>query len=1116
MEVRLLGPVEVVADDGTVVAVPGQKLQLLLAALAVERGKVVSPDRLVDILYGDDPPRQPANSLQVLVSRLRRSLAAHLPGQAIETSDAGYALAAHDLRTDLERFDELVSRARPRLTDDPGGAVIDLREALALVRGEPLAGLPGDGWARAERVRLSEARLAATEDRIDADLAIGAHASVISELERLTARHPLRERLWGQLMVALYRCGRQADALRAYQEARRHLVDELGIEPGARLRQLEAAVLAQDPALDPPVVVHADGLAITVTAPPDAAGPPVGAPHVDGLADVRTNGSTGAGANGSTAVTGNGSTGASAHGSTAVTGNGSTGASAIGSTGPGNIGAAGTGHDGDVGDPGERAAHQVAAGMALPEPRSAGGNDTVDAAHRRGNIPRPLTACLGRDADQAEVLSLIDTQRLVTLVGPGGAGKTRLAVEVAHALGASARDGVWLVDLASVRDAASVLGAVVRSLRLDEGVLAGAPAPRTVDDVADTLVDRRLVLLVDNCEHVVDDIARLIETLLARCPDLRVLATSRETLGVPGEFLYVVPPLPLDHAVALFVERMGASGVTAPAAFDHDAFQAVTEICRRLDGLPLAVELAAARARHLDLAEMVDRLDQRFDLLTEGPRTAQPRQRTLRAVVDWSYELLDDGEKLVFERLSVFPGGATLAATRAVCADGDGEGGIAEAAVDTVLGRLVDKSLVVLERTPSGARFAMLQTLADYAADRLSERRDRADITRRYLDWALGETYRASITRPSGGHVDEVRAVQTEAANLLHAIELALDRDHVLALEMAGNLGWHWFTTMQSGLAWSVLTTALDRADGDAPPAFVARAQALAGLAGVMSGHGEEAFALSDAALEIEREIDDPQRLGWHHFLRASQHVFSVEAESAQRWLDLARDAFGRIGDAHGLATVDYQQGVVAGLLGDLAEARRLLARACEEFRRTDNHMTLMAALARQGEVAERDERLDDSYLAWEELHGLAIAASVPALVALAAAGMTFISYEHGDALAATQYGEAAMAASNEGFAPLIGGYAHAAWGVAQAAFGDRERGVEDIYTAAGLFSRVGYHGGAAECWWRLSRIRAEEGDCGQAVACAEHAVECADKGDDAFARETAQAQLDTVRRLAG
>ena len=1052
MEVRLLGPVDVVGDDGTVVAVPGQKLQMLLAALAVERGKVVSPDRLVDILYGDEPPRQPANSLQVLVSRLRRSLAGHLGGRVIETSDAGYALAADAaLRTDLERFEELVARARPRLADDPGGAVIDLREALGLVRGEPLAGLPGDGWARAERVRLTEARLAAVEDRIDADLATAGHAAVVGELERLTARHPLRERLWGQLMLALYRCGRQADALRAYQQARRHLIDDLGIEPGTALRQLEAAVLAQDPALDAPVVVHADGLAIAV------------APGSDALGDTGT----------TTARTG---------------GNGTT--------------TTGVRADGSTWD--ERG------GSRPDEPSLV--DRTHDAHHRQGNIPRPLTACLGRGPDQAEVVSLIDAQRLVTLVGPGGAGKTRLAIEVAHTLAPTAPDGVWLVDLASVRDATGVLGAVVRTLRLDEGVLAGSPIPGTPEEVAEILVDRRLVLLVDNCEHVVDDVARLIEELLARCADLRVLATSRETLGVPGEFLYVVPPLPLPHAVELFVERMGAAGVTAPAPFDHRSLDAVTEICRRLDGLPLAVELAAARARHLDLHEMVDRLDQRFELLVAGPRTAQPRQRTLRAVVDWSYELLDDDEKRVFERLSAFTGGATLAAARAVCADGD----VDPAAVETVLGRLVDKSLVVLERTSVGARFTMLQTLADYASDRLGERDDRNAVSRRYVEWALGETRRASITRVGAGHVAEVRAVQTEAANMLQAIELALGDHPVLALEMGGNLGWHWFTTMQSGLAWSVITTALDRAPDDAPPALVARAQALAGLAGVMAGHGAEAFDLSDAALAIENQIGDPQRLGWHHFLRASQHVFSVEAHSAAGWLDASREGFARAGDAHGLAIVDYLQGVVAGMLGDLAEADRLLTRARDDFRRTDDHMTLMATLARLGEVAERDERLDDAYLAWEELHGLALEAAVPALVALAAAGMAFVAFEHGDGSAATQFGEEAMSASNESFAPIIGGYALAAWGVTQATFGDREQGVEGIYAAAGLFSRVGYHGGAAECWWRLSRIRAEEGDCSDAIRCAEQAVECADKGDDVIARETARAQLDVVRSLAG
>ncbi len=1061
MEVRLLGPVEVVADDGSVVAVPGQKLQLLLAALAVERGRVVSPDRLVDILYGDDPPRQPANSLQVLVSRLRRSLASVEDGRVIETTDAGYTLVAGDgLRTDVERFDGLVARARPRLAHDPGTAAIDLRDALDLVRGEPLAGLPGDGWARAERARITEARLGAIEDRIDAELATGDHAAVIGELERLTAEHPLRERLWGQLVLALYRCGRQGDSLRAYQDARGRLIDELGIEPGAELRRLEAAVLAQDPTLDPPLVIRTRasepvaGVTAAAVAAPAAA--PEGSP--DPARAIAAPG------------------------------------------GPGEANPAVAGAPGRAATP----ASAIEAGEAGPA--------TEDPAPAvRGNVPRPLTACLGRDADLADVLDLIDSHRLVTLVGPGGAGKTRLAIEVAHSLAPTAPDGVWLVDLAPVRDATGLLSAVMRTLRLDEGVLAGSPVPRSADEVAEALVERQVVLLVDNCEHVVGDVALLAETLLARCPDLRVLATSRETLGVPGEFLYVVPPLPLDHAIELFVERMSASGMTTLSPVDNSALASVTEICRRLDGLPLAVELAAARARHLDLAEMVDRLDQRFDLLVEGPRTAQPRQRTLRAVVDWSYELLDADEQRVFERLAVFSGGATLAAARAVCADGD----VDPNAVETVLGRLVDKSLVTLDRTPAGNRFAMLQTLADYAADRLAERDDRDAVARRHLDWAHDLTTRAVITRPEAGHVAQVRAIQVEAANLVQAIEWALTHDPLRALEMAANLGWHWFTTMQSGLAWSMLTTTLRRAGDQAPEALVARAQALAGLAGVMAGHRNEASLLAEAALAVERRIDDPQRLGWHYFLRASQHVFTMEALAADGWLDESRQEFSRAGDAHGLSSVDYQQGVIAGLLGDLGEARHLLTRACDAFRRAGNHMTLMAALARLGEVAERDRRLDDAFAAWEELHHLATEAAVPALVALASAGMAFIAFEQGDGATATRLGEAAIVASNEGFAPVIDGYALAAWGTAQAAFGDRDLGLERIHAAAGLFSRVGYHGGAAECWWRLSQIRADDGECGDAVRCAEQAVECADKGDDVFARETARAQLEAVRRLA-
>ena len=1012
MEVRLLGPVDIMADDGSIVAVPGQKLQHLLAALAIERGRVVTTDRLVSIVYGEAPPRQPANSLQVLVSRLRRSLPT-TGASAIETTDAGYRLAAGEaVRTDIERFNTLVAAARSLIGNgdsddhDPAGAGAHLRDALDLVRGEPLAGLPDDGWARAEKARLSEAQMAAVEDRIDADLAAGAHAEVVPELESLTGEHPLRERLWSLLMLALYRSGRQGESLRAFGEARRVLVDELGIEPGPELRRMEAAVLAQDPELG--------------EAPPPLPASP----------------------------NGNGN------------GNGS---------------------------------------------RNGAGRP----ARARGNVPRPLTACLGREDELAEVLELIADHRLVTLVGPGGAGKTRLGVEVANALAPATPDGVWLVDLAATADEAGVLLAFVRALGLDEAVLAGSPVPRSVDEVADAVAERSMVLLVDNCEHIVDHVAGLAEVLLARCPDLRVLATSRETLGVPGEFLFVVPPLPLDSAVALFLERMAAGGRTGLPEAERDGtwHAAVADICQRLDGLPLAVELAAARARHLDVADLAARLDRRFDVLVEGPRTAQPRQRTLRAVVDWSYELLDDDERRVFERLSVFSGGTTLGAARIVAA-GDGVGA---GMVEGVLGRLVDKSLVTMDRCATGTRFTMLQTLADYAGERLAERGDAPATHRRHATWIHDLTATVVISTPEAGRSDRVRAVQAEAANLHAAIGWALVTEPELALRLAANLGWHWFTTMQAGLAWTVLTTALVRAP-EAPDELVARAQALAGLVGTLAGRREEAQAMSAEAEVIERRIADPRRVGWYSFLQASQRVFSAEPKDAQDWLDRAEDRFQGAGDDHGLSAVAYQRGVVAGMLGDLAEARRLLEAARDAFRRLGNHMTLMATLARLGEVAERDRRPEDAFSAWAELREMAVEAQVPALVTLAAAGMALVRVDLGDRAGATRLADEAMAGSLDGFSPVIGGYALAAWGTAQAAYGDSLEGVERVQEAAGLFSRVGYHGGASECWRRLARISVERGDAGDAVRCAEQAVVCAEKGQDVFARDQAHACLEAAR----
>jgi tetratricopeptide (TPR) repeat protein len=359
-----------------------------------------------------------------------------------------------------------------------------------------------------------------------------------------------------------------------------------------------------------------------------------------------------------------------------------------------------------------------------------------------------------------------------------------------------------------------------------------------------------------------------------------------------------------------------------------------------------------------------------------------------------------------------------------------------------------------------------------------------------------------------------VRAVQAEAANLHAAIAWALGADPELALRLAANLGWHWFTTMQAGLAWSVLTTALDRAE-EAPDELVARAQALAGLVGTLAGHGNGARSLAAAAEDIEERIGDPRRLGWYYFLQASQRVFAAEPAAARGLLDQADEQFRAAGDEHGLSAVSYQRGVVAGMLGDLGEARRLLEQARDAFRRLNNHMTLMATLARLGEVAERDERPEDAFSAWAELREMAVEARVPALFTLASAGMALVRVDLGDRAGATRLADEAMAASQEGFSPVIGGYALAAWGTAQAAYGDSVSGLERVQEAAGLFSRVGYHGGAAECWRRLSRINIGRGDADDAVRCAEEAVRCAEKGHDLFARAQAQTQLDTARGLA-
>ncbi|MEU9138348.1 BTAD domain-containing putative transcriptional regulator [Streptomyces sp. NPDC048404] len=437
-----------------------------------------------------------------------------------------------------------------------------------------------------------------------------------------------------------------------------------------------------------------------------------------------------------------------------------------------------------------------------------------------GNLRARLTSFVGREKDIDAIQGDLATARLVTLLGPGGAGKTRLSQETAEALAPTLRDGVWLAELAPVDDPKAVPEAVLTAVGARETVLRGAGAEemRAVADrhddpltrLAEHCAKRRMLIVLDNCEHVVDAAAHLAEALLERCPGVTVLATSREPLGVPGELLRPVDPLPEPVALRLLADRGAAA---RPGFRVEDDPEAAAEICRRLDGLPLAIELAAARLRMLTPRQIADRLDDRFRLLTSGSRTVLPRQQTLRAVVDWSWDLLDEAERDTLGRLSVFAGGCDLAAAEAVCGP---------AALD-VLGSLVDKSLVVA--APSGEadtqmRYRLLETVAEYAGERLDESGAREATERAHLTYyrELARTTDPLLRGP--GQRAAIDHIEREYENLRTALRHAVaEGDEQEALCMVLSLAWYWQIRDQrvDARAWSMEVMGLGP-DPFAPP----------------------------------------------------------------------------------------------------------------------------------------------------------------------------------------------------------------------------------------------------------------------------------------------------------
>ena len=682
LQVRLLGPVEV-TRDGQRVRLPGAKPTTLLALLAIHVGEAVGTDRLVEGLWGYRPPRSADAVLRTYVAQLRRVLGA----AAIETRPDGYALRLDPACIDARLFEQQLAQARTGHPRRPEVTSAQLRRALAVWRGAAFGELSSESFAIAETQRLEELRWVALEDRVDADLAAGDHALIAGELRQLVTEQPLRDRLRGQLIVALYRSGRHAEALNAFQDYRRLLADELGVEPSPELKQLQHAVLTHD--LSGPLRV------------------PVMTP----------------------------------------------------------------------------------------------------AACRQHNLPTAISSFVGRAPESSEIAALITRHRLVTLVGAGGCGKTRLAIEVGSRRLDQYTDGVWLAELAPLARPEHVAPTVGAVWGLQD-VGTGRMATRVVE----YLTDRDLLLIVDNCEHVLAAAAELVSQALRAAPVVRVLATSREPLGVEGEVTWRVPSLGLPpegadllpneagaaDAVRLFAER--AAQARPGFALTGGNTAAVAEICRRLDGIPLAIELAAARARALTPNEIADRLDERFTLLTGGPRAALPRHRTLRALTDWSWDLLSQPERRLFHSLAVFAGGFTLGAIAAVSGAGphDNEDVLA------LVTALVEKSLLVAEPHGETTRFGMLETIRQYALERLTAAGEEHTSRDRHLAWvvALYEQAEAGLAGP--GQQAWARTCELELDNARAALAWAQRTGkHENGLRIAGvSRLWQFLGHLTEGRSW--------------------------------------------------------------------------------------------------------------------------------------------------------------------------------------------------------------------------------------------------------------------------------------------------------------------------
>ena len=827
MRFGILGRLEV-AVGTTPRRIDGQKQRALLAALLVHPNDVVSTEQLAGVLWGDEPAADAANALHTQVSRLRARLdGEHEAGGRIVREGAGYRLRVEDHEVDALEFEARSREARDALAIEDWRAALDAADrALRCWRGPALDDFAHLGFAQARASQLEEQRLITEECRIEAGLALGRHRELTADLQDLVVRHPLRESLWCQLMLALYRSGRQGDALRSFERIRRHLADELGINPCVQLVRLERAILDQDPSLD------------------------------------------------------------------------------------------------------------------WREPRPGAGRLPAEAPHRTEvdhNLPAQHSSFVGRGAERAMVASALAGRRLVTVSGSGGCGKTRLALAVAEDVLDRFPDGVWFVDLASVSDPALVARAMAAPLGAE------ANASSQLDHLCDRLDGRGLLFVLDGCEHLIRPVADTVEAVLARCDTVRFLATSRDELRIAAELPCRVPALSLpvsdsddeapflnSEAVQLFVER--ARERVPDFQPSWGALDEIARICELVHGIPLAIEVAAARVDQLTVAEISERLEDLFRLLAQGRRRGLSRQRTLQATLGWSQQLMDASDRRLFTALAVFVGEF-----------GPGEvDGVAGAAVDAdvvpqSLDRLVARSLVRRRGEPRGTvhdRLRLLDPVREAALTRLEQQPGEAAAARA----RHAATYAAlAVDAEHRIHSPEadvwLRRVRAELPNLRAAVEWALAHgDPETAMRLAGGLRWYFGQLAMLDEAAGWFAEGLRRPP-DLPPEVRLKALTAAGTVAVMRGDIGGLLAMGESCVELARDLGDEHELAISLNLRGTAAVYEADVSGAIRLFEEAHELLSRLDDPWCGAWILMRWALASYGAGRIDESRARFEEALATFR---------------------------------------------------------------------------------------------------------------------------------------------------------------------------------------